>query len=126
MKKKISAKSAGCKCKCTKTAKAKSSSTLKKLYLKTKEFCKVTFRLPKEAAQEANVVTLVGDFNEWNTDETPMQKLKNGDFTVTVELACNSDYKFKYLIDNSRWENDWQADEYSPNDYGGDDSLVKV
>ena len=120
MKKKNHAKSAGT------THKGKNSSNFKKLYLKTKELCKVTFRLPKEAAPDARVVTLVGDFNQWNRDETPMQKMKNGDFKVTVELACNNAYKFKYLIDHSTWENDWKADEYIPNDFGGDDSLVKV
>ena len=109
-----------------KSAKANGNSGLKKLYLKTKEFCKVTFRLPKEAVQEASQVTLVGDFNQWDTNETPMQKLKNGDFKVTLELACDQEYKFRYLIDNTQWENDWQADKYTPNGFGSDDSIVII
>lgn len=100
--------------------------SLKKLYLKTKSLCKVTFRLPKEAAPEAAQVTLVGDFNQWNEEQTPMQKTKNGDFTVTLELACDQQYKFRYLIDNNHWENDWQADAYVPNCYGSDDSVVDI
>jgi 1,4-alpha-glucan branching enzyme len=109
-----------------KTSNAKGNSGLKKLYLKTKELCKVTFRLPKEAAPEATQVTLVGDFNQWDTGETPMQKMKNGDFTVTLELACDQEYRFRYLIDNTQWENDWQADKYAPNCYGSEDSIVEI
>jgi len=109
-----------------KSSKASAHFSLKKLYLKTKEFCKVTFRLPKEAAPDATQVTLVGDFNQWNTQETPMQKMKNGDFKVTLELARDQEYKFRYLIDNRTWENDWQADRYIPNCYGSEDSIVII
>lgn len=109
-----------------KSSKTTGRSGLKKLYLKTRELCKVTFRLPKEAAPDATQVTLVGDFNQWDTGETPMQKMKNGDFTVTLELACDQEYRFRYLIDNSHWENDWQADKYVPNCYGSDDSIVDI
>jgi 1,4-alpha-glucan branching enzyme len=125
MKKKESVKS-GSRKNNKKSAKAKGNLNLKKLYLKTKELCQVTFRLPKEAAPEADQVTLVGDFNQWDTNETPMQKLKNGDFKVTLELACEQEYKFRYLIDNSQWENDWQADKYTPNGFGTDDSIVII
>ena len=125
MKRKESAKSDSKKNN-RKSSKKSSNFSLKKLYLKAKSLCKVTFRLPKEAAPEATQVTLVGDFNQWDTNETPMQKLKNGDFTVTLELACDQEYKFRYLIDNSQWENDWQADRYVPNGHGSDDSIVAV
>ena len=101
-------------------------STIKKQYLKSVPQCKVTFRLPKEAAQGAHFVTVVGDFNNWDVAEHPMKKLKNGDFQVTLSLPCNREYKFKYLIDTNRWENDWFADKYVPNEHGSDDSVVIV
>ena len=63
--------------------------SLKKQYLKSRPVCKVTFRLGKEAALEARQVHLVGDFNDWQTDETPMKRLKNGEFSVTVDLPVN-------------------------------------
>ncbi len=100
--------------------------SLKKQYLKTAAKCKVTFRLPKEAALDANVVTIVGDFNGWNLSETKMKKLKSGDFTCTLELPCNREYRFRYLIDSNRWENDWFADKYIPNAFGSDDSVVVI
>jgi 1,4-alpha-glucan branching enzyme len=99
---------------------------IKKQYLKSKSLCKVTFKLPKEAAPDAQTVNIVGDFNRWNKEETPMKRLKNGDFTVTLELETGREYKFKYLIDDIRWENDWHADRYEPNVYGTDDSVVVV
>jgi hypothetical protein len=99
---------------------------IKKQYLKSNGSCNVTFRLPKEAAPDAQVVTLVGDFNNWNSTEHPMKKLKNGDFKATLKLHRDKEYRFRYFIDSRRWENDWCADKYVPNTYGSDDSLVIV
>jgi hypothetical protein len=36
------------------------------------------------------------------------------------------EYRFRYYLDGQRWENDWEAEEYRPNDFGSDDSIVKV
>jgi len=30
------------------------------------------------------------------------------------------------LIDDERWENDWAADDYVPNGFGGDNSVVRT
>jgi len=100
--------------------------SLKKQYMKSNPVCKVTFRLPREAAPGANTVSIVGEFNNWDMTEHAMKKLKNGDFTATVELPCNKEFRFRYLIDSCRWENDWFADKYLPNEYGSDDSVVAV
>ena len=111
--------------------KTRPSSTLSKLgfekqYLKSGSQCKVTFRLTKEAAPDAKQVTIVGDFNEWDTTKTPMTRLKNGDYLITLDLKSKKEYRFRYLIDGDRWENDWQADDYLPNDFGSDDSVVII
>jgi len=99
---------------------------IKKQYLKSDDSCNITFRLPKEAATGARVVAIAGDFNNWNVADTEMTKLKNGDFKLTLKLPRNREYRFRYLIDNTRWENDWHADRYVPNSFGSDDSLVIV
>ena len=99
----------------------------KKQYLKSKAVCKVTFKLPKEQAQAAESVRLLGDFNEWDQGATPMKKLKNGDFTTTVNLAKDSQYQFRYLLDDKAWENDWEADAYIPSPVSfADNSVVQV
>ena len=56
-----------------------------------------------------------------------MKKLKNGDFTTTVNLAKDSQYQFRYLLDDKAWENDWEADAYIPSSVAfADNSVVQV
>jgi len=100
--------------------------SLNKKFLKSKEICKCTFRLPKAAAPEAESVYLVGDFNGWDTQATPMKKLKSGEFKVEVSLDAGRDYEFRYLIDNERWENDWAADSYRAGAGTDENSVVSV
>lgn len=99
--------------------------SLKKQFLKSKPVCKVTFRLPKEAAVEAESVKLLGDFNEWEEETAiSMTQLKNGSFKTTVDLEAGKEYQFRYLIDEETWENDWEADKYVANPYGKENSVV--
>lgn len=100
--------------------------SLTKQYLKSKPVCKVTFRLPAEAARDANSVNIVGDFNNWDIYAVPMQKLKDGTFKVTLELEPNHEYQFRYLIDENSWENDWEADRYTSSPYGNAENSVVV
>ena len=96
--------------------------TLKKQYLKSKPVCKVTFYTPSEI--EAESITLVGDFNEWDEYASPMTPLKDGRFKITLELETGREYQFRYLVDGTEWHNDWAADNYVPNPYTGDNSVV--
>jgi len=99
---------------------------IRKQYLKSRPSCRVTFRLPKEAAPGAQKVSIVGDFNNWDKGATVMKRLKSGDFSITMELETGREYCYRYLIDATRWENDWWADRYRPNPYGSDDSVVVI
>ena len=101
--------------------------SLKKQYLKSKPVCKVTFRLNASESGEAESARLVGDFNAWDKEVPPMKKLKNGDFTQTVELDADAEYQFRYLIDDETWENDWNADAYMPSPVSlEENSVVRV
>ena len=93
---------------------------ISKQFLKTKPVCKVTFSVP---AKEANEVKVVGSFNEWNADATPLKKLKNGTFKGTVDLPKDQSYEFRYLVDGT-YVNDEQADAYQWNDYAAADNGV--
>lgn len=97
---------------------------LKKSYSKTGRKCRVTFKLSAEVGAETAV--LCGEFNEWDEAANPMKKLKDGSFSASVSLDAGSSYRFRYLLDSERWENDWEADAYLPNDHGSDDSIVEV
>jgi 1,4-alpha-glucan branching enzyme len=92
--------------------------SIKKQYLKNKPLCKVTFLIPKEAVVTGKKVYLVGDFNGWDHDATPMKKQKDGAFSVTLNLEQGREYQFRYLIDGTKWENDWNADKYVPSSFG--------
>ena len=97
---------------------------IKKEYLKSKNVCRVTFTLPKIAASDAKNVCIVGDFNNWNIHANPMKKLKNGDYTIKLDLEQGKEYQYRYFIDESKWENDWNADKYVRSLYGGSDNSV--
>jgi 1,4-alpha-glucan branching enzyme len=96
---------------------------LKKQFLKSKPVCKVTFYLPDSI--EGDEAYLVGDFNDWNEDATPMDRLKDGRFKVTLNLDAGMEYQFRYLVDGE-WHNDWEADKYTPNPFSGDNSVVST
>jgi 1,4-alpha-glucan branching enzyme len=97
---------------------------LKKNYSTSGNICRVTFRLPAEV--DSDSAFLCGEFNQWDAESTPMKKLKDGSFSVTISLDAGQSYRFRYLLDNDRWENDWEADAYLPNQLGTDDSVVAV
>jgi 1,4-alpha-glucan branching enzyme len=97
---------------------------LKKNYSKTGSSCRVTFKLPAEV--NAKKSFLCGEFNDWDKKAHPMRKLKSGEFSVTVSLKPGNKYRFRYWLDGERWENDWEADAYVPNEFGSEDSVVEV
>lgn len=97
---------------------------LEKNYSKTGKTCKVRFSLPKDV--QAGTAHLLGEFNGWNETATPMTKSKDGEFAVTISLQPGRAYRFRYLLDGIRWENDWEADRYVINEFGTEDSVVEL
>ncbi len=83
----------------------------------------VVFSLPPEVGGRQAAV--IGEFNNWSHFEHPMIRGSKG-FTVTISLPAGATYRFRYLIDGARWENDWDADAYLPNVHGQDDSVVDL
>ncbi len=100
--------------------------SIKKKLLKSKPECKVTFHLDKEACFDAQKVTVVGDFNDWDKNATCLKKAKDGDFSVTINLETGKDYHFRYLIDGDKWVNDWSADYYAPTEFNSENSVVRL
>src|SRR5437764_6825488 len=84
----------------------------------------VTFEV--DAAVQADRANLCGEFNDWSQSADAMERKPDGGFTLTKQLASGRAYRFRYLLDGQRWENDWAADNYVPNEYGGDDSVVDL
>jgi 1,4-alpha-glucan branching enzyme len=99
---------------------------MKKDYTKSTHECNVTFNFPEEIAGKAKKVHLVSDFNEWSHDATPMKKTKNGIFSVSINLPVDKHYQYRYLIDDTRWENDPEADEQIPTVFGDAENSVVI
>jgi hypothetical protein len=68
---------------------------------------------------------VLGDFNGWSRDATPMARTEGG-FEATVLLGPGTSHRFRYLLDGHRWENDPEADRYVANDFGSEDGVVDV
>jgi 1,4-alpha-glucan branching enzyme len=82
-----------------------------------------TFRLPADVG--ATTAHVVGDFNEWSRSANPMEADGDG-FVAQVPLEPGRRYRFRYLLDGERWENDWAADDYVDNEHGGTDSVLDL
>lgn len=94
-----------------------------KQYLKSKPICKVTFSVP---AAEAEKVSVLGTFNEWNEKNAlQLKKLKNGTFKGTIDLEKDNSYEFRYFIDGT-FVNDENADAYKSNEFGGENAVLNL
>lgn|SRR5690554_4334050 len=91
--------------------------SIKKQYLKNNKECKVLFSLKKDI-ENVEIVRIPGDFNDWDTNCEPMKKLKSGGFTQNLKFEAGKSYQFKYLINDSEWRNEPEADRFEPNNTG--------
>ncbi len=91
--------------------------SIQKDYLTDKKICRVKFSLPPDPDNTSKKVCVVGDFNNWDQKQTPMIKRKGGSYSVIVELKTENEYQFRYLIDETQWENDSDADKEVPSPF---------
>jgi 1,4-alpha-glucan branching enzyme len=84
----------------------------------------VTFTMP--AVDHVTKLYLVGDFNDWSIVTHPLTQGTDGSWLITLPLEGGRAYQFRYFDNNGHWHNDWQADAYVPNQFGGENSLVEV
>jgi len=97
---------------------------IKKQFLKSKPVCKVTFEV---LDPEADLIVLMGEFNEWSKSSHPMNKMKNGKHKITVDLDTEKKYAFKYLVDGNTWLLEEEADQQVPSGMGAEqNSLIAV
>ena len=93
---------------------------LTKKYFKTKEEADVTFEFSRD---DVTSVSLFAEFNEWQPILMKFNK-KEKAFRTKVRLPKNTSFQFRYLLNDAEWENDYKADQYLPNVFGGEDSVV--
>jgi hypothetical protein len=66
-----------------------------------KTFARVTFTLPRSTRSE--VISLVGDFNDWDPTSHPFRRDHVGKWTLTLDLELRRAYQFRYLLDDGEW-----------------------
>ena len=78
---------------------------------------------------EASQVSLVGDFNQWNADATPMTRIANSNaWTVTVPLSVGRHVYSFYAVgaDGEKWLNDPNAPATPDDGFGRRNSVILV
>ncbi|MEM8485828.1 MAG: isoamylase early set domain-containing protein [Bacteroidota bacterium] len=82
----------------------------------------VTFILP--APIEGQIVSVVGDFNDWQPDALHFKASTDNTFAATTTLPAGQQYIFRYLTEHGRWFDEDAADGFQPNDYGSGNCLL--
>ncbi|SJZ36956.1 alpha amylase N-terminal ig-like domain-containing protein [Selenihalanaerobacter shriftii] len=71
-------------------------------------------------------VNLVGDFNDWDRQATPMFD-DNGDGTYEATLKVEpGEYQYKFLINEDNWQKPPDANYYVDDGFGNKNGVVKV
>ncbi|MBS1607563.1 MAG: isoamylase early set domain-containing protein [Bacteroidetes bacterium] len=95
---------------------------LQKTYYKTKDYCKVKFSFK---ADNAETIGIIGLNNDWQ-NKIIMSRKKDGTFTADVNLPKDSKHEFKYLVNETIWLNEPEADSLQPNEFGGTNSVITL
>lgn len=95
-----------------------------KKFLKSRPVCKVRFKIDAKAAGGCDKLFLVGSFNGWNEKDMPMRKLKDGSFSLEIELPSGEKHYFRYLRSDGVWLNDEAADAYEVCDFGAENCVL--
>lgn len=77
-------------------------------------------------APEAEHVNLVGDFNDWRRDATPLTPTASGGvWTVAVPLSPGQ-HQYAFVVDGTQWIADPTAPREIGDDFGAPSSLITV
>jgi 1,4-alpha-glucan branching enzyme len=88
-----------------------------------REVTRVTFELP--ASTWADSVHVVGDFNGWNPDASPMGRAHDEAWRLIVDLEQPGRYRCAYLVDGCQWRTEAGA-EWAPGGPAGDCMVVRA
>lgn len=83
---------------------------------------KVTFAVPTTEGR----VSVVGDFNGWCPEQTPLRPRSNGTRSAAVVLPTGSTFRFRYLAEGGRFFDDDAPDACEPNGYGQTHGLLRT
>ena len=93
---------------------------VQKTYFKTKEYCKVKFILTPENAETVEILGLNSDWE----NSIVMKMKKDGSVSCDVSLTKNTQHEFRYLVNETEWISDPEADALQPNAFGSNNSVL--
>ena len=78
-------------------------------------------------APTAKQVALVGDFNDWDREKTPLKPVQNGNGTWSVDVHLPPGvYSYAFLVDGKEWKADPRAPRSVGDDFGRPSSVITV
>lgn len=76
-------------------------------------------------APSASRVHIVGDFNDWDSAASPLQRMEKGVWTITIPLAPGR-YQYTFVVDGTSWVADPLAPRTLEDDFGRPNSIITV
>jgi predicted flap endonuclease-1-like 5' DNA nuclease len=75
---------------------------------------KVTFTLSADVVADATEALLLGEFNNWDQNSgISLKKQKDGSFKASANLEAGKTYQYRYLLNDGRWVNDLNAENFA-------------
>lgn len=74
----------------------------------------------------AKAIALVGDFNDWNADETIFLKCNDGIWRAKIPCQPLGQYRYKFVIDGKKWVEDPSHGLKEDDSYNGFNSILNV
>ena len=90
----------------------------------------VSFYIKKEAAQGAAKIELLCEHNGWLP--VALKPQKNGTFrgSITINRGVQPTYQYRYKLvmpdGSEKFDNDWDAEGYTANPFGGENSYFSA
>jgi hypothetical protein len=75
---------------------------------------------------QAERVSVAGDFNGWNDDAWSLQKNQDGLWFVEAQAPGAGCYEYKFVVNGHRWVEDPSNGMKVPDNYGGLNSLLVI
>ena len=98
-----------------------------KKYSKDKKVCQVTFTFLKEMCENFEIISVVGDFNNWDPNKHKFShKNSDGSSSIEIVLETGKEYQFRYLCDGQIWLNEPEADKQVLTHYGDSENSVLI
>ncbi len=74
----------------------------------------------------AKRVRVSGEFNGWNPSQGVFSRQTDGSWRLEIDAPAPGRYRYRFLIDDTRWIEDPSHDSKEANPYGSMDSVLVI